>query len=134
PGPSAPARDRRGRSPGARGPPNEATADIHPQCDRVRQPQGSVFQPARAGAARLAAEGRARGGNEANGGLVPRAGADLVVLPEQVVIARRFSGPPDSAHGGYACAMVARYIDGTAEVSLRSPPPLERPLAVERAA
>jgi hypothetical protein len=30
-----------------------------------------------------------------------------VVLPEQVVIARRFSGPPDSAHGGYSCAMVA---------------------------
>jgi hypothetical protein len=30
--------------------------------------------------------------------------------------------------------MVARYIDGPAEVSLRSPPPLERPLAVERTA
>ena len=57
-----------------------------------------------------------------------------MVLPEQVVIARRFSGPPDSAHGGYACAMVARYIQGPAEVSLRSPPPLERALAVERAA
>jgi hypothetical protein len=57
----------------------------------------------------------------------------LVALPDQVVIARRFNGPPDSAHGGYACAMVARYIEGPAEVSLRSPPPLERPLAVERA-
>jgi hypothetical protein len=56
-----------------------------------------------------------------------------VALPDQVVIARRFNGPPDSAHGGYACAMVARYIEGPAEVSLRSPPPLERPLAVERA-
>jgi hypothetical protein len=54
-------------------------------------------------------------------------------MPDHVTIARRFNGPPDSAHGGYACAMVARYIDGSAEVSLRSPPPLERPLTVERA-
>jgi hypothetical protein len=53
-------------------------------------------------------------------------------MPEHVTIARRFNGPPNSAHGGYACGTVARYIDGPAEVSLRSPPPLERPLLVER--
>jgi hypothetical protein len=49
-----------------------------------------------------------------------------------VVIARRFRGPPDSGHGGYSCAMAAQFLDGPAEVSLRVPPPLEKPLRVER--
>jgi hypothetical protein len=48
-----------------------------------------------------------------------------------VVIDERYCGPPDSANGGYACAMVARELDGPAEVTLRSPPPLGRPLRVE---
>ena len=36
----------------------------------------------------------------------------------------RFNGPPGTAHGGFACGAIARYVDGPAEVSLRSPPPL----------
>ncbi|MDX6667466.1 MAG: hypothetical protein QOK04_846 [Solirubrobacteraceae bacterium] len=48
------------------------------------------------------------------------------------MIARRFNGPPDSAQGGYACGLVAERIGGTASVSLRRPPPLERPLDVRR--
>jgi hypothetical protein len=53
-------------------------------------------------------------------------------VSERVTIAPRFRGPPDSANGGYACGMLARSIDPTAaEVSLRLPPPLERPLEVE---
>jgi hypothetical protein len=48
-----------------------------------------------------------------------------------VVIARRFHGPPDSGNGGYVCGLVAAAVadagDG-AEVTLRSPPPLETPL------
>ncbi len=53
-------------------------------------------------------------------------------MGEQVVIDRRFNGPPDSAHGGYACAIAAQFLDWSAEVSLRMPPPLEHPLAVRR--
>jgi hypothetical protein len=54
-------------------------------------------------------------------------------VAEPVVIPRRFSGPPESANGGYTCGLVAGLLGGSAaEVTLRSPPPLERPLAVER--
>jgi hypothetical protein len=49
-----------------------------------------------------------------------------------VIIAHRFCGPPDSANGGYACGLVASLLDGAAEVTLRSPPPLDRALDVER--
>jgi hypothetical protein len=49
-----------------------------------------------------------------------------------VVIEHRFRGPPDSGNGGYSCGLVAREIDGPAEVTLRVPPPLERELALER--
>jgi hypothetical protein len=49
-----------------------------------------------------------------------------------VVIAERFRGPPTTANGGYACGLVAQFIDGPAEVTLRSPPPLGRPLSVEQ--
>ena len=43
-------------------------------------------------------------------------------------------GPDGSANGGYACGRVAAYVDAAdaVEVTLRLPPPLERPLAVER--
>jgi hypothetical protein len=54
------------------------------------------------------------------------------LTPEQVVIPRRFNGPPDSGQGGYSCGLVAERIGATASVSLRRPPPLERPLDVSR--
>jgi hypothetical protein len=44
----------------------------------------------------------------------------------------RFCGPPDSANGGYACGLIAAHLDGQAEITLRRPPPLARPMAVER--
>jgi len=48
---------------------------------------------------------------------------------DRVVIDRRFRGPPNSAQGGYACGLVAERIEGpAAAVSLRLPPPLDRPL------
>jgi hypothetical protein len=53
-------------------------------------------------------------------------------MPDQVVIPRRFNGPPESAHGGYACAAAAEFLDCAAEITLRAPPPVERPMAVER--
>jgi hypothetical protein len=50
-----------------------------------------------------------------------------------VVIARRFNGPPDSGHGGYSAGCAGVLVEAPAvEVTLRRPPPLERPLAVAR--
>jgi hypothetical protein len=68
--------------------------------------------------------------------------APLLALPsrlsdvaESIVIPERFNGPPGSANGGYTCGLVAKALGGgSAEVSLRSPPPLARPLTVDRVA
>jgi hypothetical protein len=49
-----------------------------------------------------------------------------------VTIEPRFNGPPGSANGGYTCGTLARFVDGPAEVTLRRPPPVGRPLEVER--
>jgi hypothetical protein len=53
-------------------------------------------------------------------------------VAETVVIDHRFCGPPASANGGYACAMAAQWLDGPSEVTLRAPPPLGKPLHVQR--
>jgi len=54
-------------------------------------------------------------------------------VPETVRIPARFNGPPTSANGGYTCGMVAGLV-GAEEVtvSLRLPPPIEKPLEVVR--
>ena len=50
-------------------------------------------------------------------------------MTDTLTIAARFNGPPGSANGGYTCGLVARRVDADAvEVTLRLPPPLERPL------
>lgn len=49
-----------------------------------------------------------------------------------IVVERRFCGPPDSGHGGYTAGLLAAEVGEPAEVTLRRPPPLERPLEVER--
>lgn len=51
---------------------------------------------------------------------------------DSVTIARRYRGPIDSGNGGYSAGLLAGFVDGPAEVTLRLPPPLERPLAVVR--
>ncbi len=53
-------------------------------------------------------------------------------MSEQVTIDRRFRGPPESGNGGYVCGVVARLVGSAAEVTLRRPPPLDRPLQVVR--
>ena len=54
-------------------------------------------------------------------------------LPETLTIPARFNGPPGSANGGYTCGRVAQLVGAEeVEVSLRKPPPLERPLEVVR--
>jgi hypothetical protein len=49
----------------------------------------------------------------------------------ELVIDRHFRGPTGSANGGYTCGVLASLLHGPAEVTLRLPPPLERPLEVE---
>ncbi len=53
-------------------------------------------------------------------------------VTHKVTIGSRFNGPSGSGNGGYTCGVLANFIDGPAEVSLRSPPPLDRELTVER--
>ena len=53
-------------------------------------------------------------------------------MTTQITIDRRFNGPPNSGHGGYVCGIIADLISPCAEVTLRSPPPLDLPLTVER--
>jgi hypothetical protein len=48
----------------------------------------------------------------------------------EIVIDRKFRGPTESANGGYTCGLLASFLHGPAEVTLRLPPPLERPLEV----
>jgi hypothetical protein len=50
---------------------------------------------------------------------------------EHLTIEARFQGPDGSANGGYTCGRIAALLGGQAEVTLRSPPPLQRALAVE---
>jgi hypothetical protein len=51
----------------------------------------------------------------------------------QLVFPHRYRGPLTSANGGYACGRLAEYVDADeVEVTLRLPPPLDRPLAVKR--
>jgi hypothetical protein len=47
-----------------------------------------------------------------------------------IIIDKRYRGPPNSGNGGYVCGRLAQHIPGDAEVTLRAPPPLEKPLDV----
>jgi hypothetical protein len=50
-----------------------------------------------------------------------------------ITFQRRFRGPLTSANGGYASGRLAAFVDADeVEVTLRLPPPLDRPLAVRR--
>jgi hypothetical protein len=50
-----------------------------------------------------------------------------------ITIEPRFNGPPDSGNGGYSCGRLAAFVNApAAEVTLRLPPPIDRPLQVER--
>jgi hypothetical protein len=54
-------------------------------------------------------------------------------MPAPLTIDRRFRGPRTSANGGYTAGLLAEAVGARAvEVTLRLPPPLERPLAVTR--
>lgn len=49
----------------------------------------------------------------------------------EIVIDRRFRGPPESGNGGYCAGLLAEHLGGAAEVTLRAPPPLDRVLRLE---
>jgi len=52
----------------------------------------------------------------------------------EITFLHRYRGPLTSANGGYACGRLAAFVDADeVEVTLRLPPPLDRPLRVERA-
>jgi hypothetical protein len=51
---------------------------------------------------------------------------------ETLTIDGRFNGPEGSGNGGYTCGLIAGLLGRTAEVTLRKPPPLDRPFDVER--
>ena len=54
-------------------------------------------------------------------------------MTDALTIPAFFNGPPSSGNGGYTCGRVAELVDAeVAEVSLRSPPPLDTPLEVAR--
>lgn len=53
-------------------------------------------------------------------------------MAEILSVPSRFNGPLESGHGGYCSAVVASYVGGPAEVTLRSPVPLETALDVKR--
>ncbi len=52
-------------------------------------------------------------------------------MERQVYIESTHCGPAESGNGGYVCGLVARHIDGPAEVRLFVPPPLETPLDIQ---
>jgi hypothetical protein len=53
-------------------------------------------------------------------------------MTESLVIPPRFCGPPGSGNGGYVCGRIAAYVEDPVTVTLRRPPPLATPMAVER--
>ena len=53
-------------------------------------------------------------------------------MTDSLVIPSRFCGPPGSGNGGYVCGRIAAYLDDPVTVTLRRPPPLGTPMAVEQ--
>ncbi|MGH3022691.1 MAG: hypothetical protein ACRDNI_03450 [Gaiellaceae bacterium] len=47
-----------------------------------------------------------------------------------MIVPGRYNGPPGSGNGGYTCGLVAALLGGEAEVTLRTPPPLDCELDV----
>ena len=53
-------------------------------------------------------------------------------MSKTLAVPSRFNGPLESGNGGYCSGVVASFLEGAAEVSLRRPIPLETPLDVVR--
>jgi hypothetical protein len=53
-------------------------------------------------------------------------------VSQSVAIPGRFNGPLTSGHGGYCSGVIADFVDGPVDVTLRSPVPLDTPLVLDR--
>ena len=53
-------------------------------------------------------------------------------MAAMLTIDRRFRGPRRSGNGGVSAGLAAGFLDGPATVRLRRPPPVDRPLTVQR--
>lgn len=51
-------------------------------------------------------------------------------MTKSIIVKERFCGPPESGNGGYVAGLIAKHLEGSVEVTLRKPIPLETPLAV----
>jgi hypothetical protein len=49
---------------------------------------------------------------------------------QSIMIDERFCGPPNSGNGGYVCGLLAGHFDGSAEITLRAPPPFGQRLDI----
>jgi hypothetical protein len=58
--------------------------------------------------------------------------ASAPTVSESVCIPSRFNGPLESGNGGYSSGVVAKFLGGAAEVTLRRPIPLDTPLELVR--
>src|SRR5689334_10209348 len=54
------------------------------------------------------------------------------LVSETVSVPARFNGPETSGHGGYCSGLFAHFVEGPAEVTLRSPVPLDTSLEIAR--
>ena len=52
-------------------------------------------------------------------------------MNDRIIIERKYCGFLDRGNGGYVCGIAAKYIQGTSQVTLWNPPPVDLPLDVE---
>jgi hypothetical protein len=57
---------------------------------------------------------------------------ELDTYDRVIIIKKQFNGPPKIANGGYVSGMLAKFIDGSAEMILRQPTPLEKLLKIRQ--
>jgi hypothetical protein len=67
-------------------------------------------------------------GREMTTATMEREAAGLEIA--EMTIPSRFNGPATSGNGGYSAGVVARFLPTPAEVTLRTPPPLDRALRI----
>jgi hypothetical protein len=56
----------------------------------------------------------------------------MMSATETITIDRRFCGPDGMGNGGYGCGVLAAGIDGPAEITLKAPLPLDKPITLTR--
>ncbi|SDR90873.1 hypothetical protein SAMN05216421_0552 [Halopseudomonas xinjiangensis] len=57
----------------------------------------------------------------------------VTLLGQNITIASRFCGPPQSGNGGYVAGLLAKAMPAGCQVTLHAPPPLDAPLTLSAA-